>query len=74
MNWPGSQTGAKVRDGLFRNLGAPVIDQPMIASGAGLERDQALRISPAAWERTRRGSVGAGKRKDKRPRTQHRKS
>ena len=63
MNWPGSQSGAKVRDGLCRNLGDPVTDQPTIASGTGLERDQACAEFSTARERTRRGLVGTGKRR-----------
>jgi len=39
-----------------------VIDQPMIASGTGLERDQARAEFSAARERTLERSVGAGKR------------
>jgi hypothetical protein len=46
MNRPGSESGAKIWDGFSRNLGDPAFDQPTLASGTGLERDQALRISP----------------------------
>ena len=52
MNWPGSESGAEVRDGFSRNLGDPVFDQPTIASGTGLERDQARAELSAARERT----------------------
>jgi hypothetical protein len=51
-----------------------VFDLPIIASGTGLERDQARADISAARERTWRGSVGAGKRKYKRPRIRRRKS
>ena len=46
MNQPGSESGAKVWDGFSRNLGDPALEQPTLASGTGLERDQALRTSP----------------------------
>jgi hypothetical protein len=46
MNRPGSESGAKIWDGFSRNLGDPAFDQPRLASGTGLERDQALRTSP----------------------------
>ena len=46
MNGPRSENGAEVWDGFPRNLGDPVFDLPTIASGTGLERDQALRTSP----------------------------
>jgi hypothetical protein len=51
-----------------------VFDLPIIASGTGLERDQARADISAARERTWRGSVGAGKRKYKRLRIRRRKS
>jgi hypothetical protein len=65
MNRPGSESGAKIWDGFSRNLGDPAFDQPTIASGTGLERGQAGAEISAARERTRRGSVGAEKRKYK---------
>jgi hypothetical protein len=66
MNRPGSESGAEVWDGFSRNLGDPAFDQPTLASGTGLERDQALRTSPPHGSELGEGSVGAEKRIDKR--------
>jgi hypothetical protein len=71
---PGSESGAKVWDGFPRNLGDAVFDPPHIASGTGLERDQALAEVSAARERTWRRGEGAGRRIHKWTRIRHGKS
>jgi hypothetical protein len=53
MSRPGSDNGAEIWDGLSRNPGDPMFDQPKIASGTGLERDQAL-VSPSGMVETPR--------------------
>jgi len=37
LDWPGSESGAEVWDGLSRNLGAPVIDRLRIADGTAAD-------------------------------------
>ena len=51
-----------------------MFDQLKIASGTGLERDQALRISPPQGSERGEARLGRGSEKHKRPRMQHRKS